>query len=306
MTNADQPPLSTSVHQEHPLDDLSVEIGPIAYGLWRFAGSSLPDARDKIETALASNMTLIDTADIYGYPDPGFGAAEELLGEVLAAAPDLRDRMILATKGGIFPPLPYDSSVDYLVQACEASLNRLGVDRIDLYQIHRPDLLAHPEEVAEALTTLRTDGKIALAGVSNYSPSQIRTLQSYLDFPIVTTQPEFSLLERAPLVDGTLDIAMEYGMVPLAWSPLAQGRLATGTNVSDQLNEVCTRIANEQQVPSSAVMLAWLMHHPAGVIPIVGTQQLDRIEDCAQAVQVGLSRQQWYELLVAAQGHPMP
>lgn len=251
-------------------------------------------------------MTLIDTADIYGYPDPGFGAAEELLGEVLAAAPDLRDRMILATKGGIFPPLPYDSSVDYLVQACEASLNRLGVDRIDLYQIHRPDLLAHPEEVAEALTTLRTDGKIALAGVSNYSPSQIRTLQSYLDFPIVTTQPEFSLLERAPLVDGTLDIAMEYGMVPLAWSPLAQGRLATGTNVSDQLNEVCTRIANEQQVPSSAVMLAWLMHHPAGVIPIVGTQQLDRIEDCAQAVQVGLSRQQWYELLVAAQGHPMP
>ncbi len=288
--------------------DFDVEPGPIGYGCWRFAGSDLDAAVDKIETALEAGMTLIDTADVYGYETPGFGAAEELLGDVLAEVPGLRDRMVLATKGGIFPPLPYDSSGDYLVQACEASLNRLRVDTIDLYQIHRPDLLTHPQEVAETLMGLRSAGKIREIGVSNHTTSQTQALQGYLDAPIVTTQPEFSPLKLDPLVDGTLDQAMEWGMVPLAWSPLAQGRLMGQPSGRRALAvaEVCDRIAEEQDVTRAAVALSWLMHHPSGVVPIVGTQRIERIKECARATEVGLSRQQWYEILVAARGEPMP
>lgn len=288
--------------------NFDVQPGPIAYGCWRFAGHDLDSAIDKIETALDAGMTLIDTADIYGYETPGFGSAEELLGDVIAEVPGLRSRMVLATKGGIFPPLPYDSSPDYLVQACDASLNRLKVDHIDLYQIHRPDLLAHPADVAEVLMGLREAGKIREIGVSNHTPAQTQALQAYLDAPIITTQPEFSPLHLAPLDDGTLDQAMEWSMVPLAWSPLAQGRLM-GTPSGRRaiaVAEACDRIAAESDVTRAAVVLAWLMHHPAGVVPIVGTQQPDRIRECARATEVGLSRQQWYEILVAGRGEPMP
>ena len=294
--------------EPEPFADLEVEIGPIAYGCWRFAGTPLDAAIDKIETALDCGMTLIDTADIYGFPEPGFGAAEELLGEVLREVPDLRSRMVLATKGGIFPPLPYDSSDEYLRQACDASLYRLGVEIIDLYQIHRPDLLAHPAEVAETLTELRLAGKIREVGVSNHTVSQTIALQSFLDFPLVSTQPEFNPICLDPLTDGTLDLAMETGLTPLAWSPLGGGKLG-GEPVGKRavaVAEVCDRIAEETGTTRPAVVLAWLMHHPAGVIPIIGTQRLDRIRECARATEVGLSRQQWYEILTAGRGVPLP
>lgn len=285
-----------------------VEVGPVAYGLWRFADSGLDTAVDKIEAAVSAGMTLIDTADIYGYPDPGFGEAETRLGEVLAEVPGLRDQIVIATKGGIFPPEPYDSSPDYLVQACDASLFRLGVDRIDLYQIHRPDLLTHPGEVAETLDALVAAGKVAQVGVSNHTPGQTAALAAYLETPLLTIQPEFSLLHLDPMVDGTLDQAMELGLAVLAWSPMAGGRLAGEPSGKRHpaILEVCRPIAEEHGVPPTSVYLAWLMHHPAGVIPIVGTQRLDRIAEAGRAESIGLSRQQWYEILVAARGEAMP
>jgi len=292
-------------------DGPGVELGAIAYGCWRFAGTSVAEARAKVETALEFDMTLIDTADIYGWrTEEGFGAAEALLGRVLAEAPHLRDGMILATKGGIQPPKPYDSSAGYLTEACEASLRRLGVDVIDVYQVHRPDLLAHPGEVGETLTALRDDGKVREVGISNHTVAQARALQAYLDFPIATSQPELSPLRLDPLVDGTLDLCMELGMAPLAWSPLAGGRLAGEPPAGDLRAEavcaVCDRIADEQGVSRSAVVLAWLMAHPSGVVPIIGTQQLDRIRECARATEVEFTRELWYEVLVAARGEAMP
>ena len=149
--------------------------------------------------------------------------------------------MILATKGGIQPPKPYDSSAGYLRSACEASLSRLGVDVIDIYQVHRPDLLAHPGEVAEVLTELRDAGKVGEVGISNHSVAQARALQAYLDFPIATSQPEFSPLHLDPLVDGTLDLCMELGMAPLAWSPLAGGRLVGELPAGDLRAEAVDR-----------------------------------------------------------------
>ncbi len=289
-------------------------LGRIAYGCWRFAGTDVAAAREKIETALDVGMTLIDTADIYGYdgsapaPAGGFGGAETLLGRVLADTPGLRDRIVLATKGGITPPVPYDSSPAYLRDACEASLRRLRVDTIDLYQIHRPDLLAHPADTAAVLDELVASGKVRAIGVSNFTAAQTRAMQRHLTTPLTSTQPEFSPLATAPITDGTFDLAMETGLVPLAWSPLAGGRLASGADDdrARSVAAVCDRFASVFGVSRSAILLAWAMRHPAGVIPIVGTQQPDRIRECARATEVELAPNQWYEILVAGRGEPMP
>lgn len=263
-------------------------------------------------------MTLIDTADIYGYcgevpadrAGSGFGDAEELLGRVLADAPALRDEMVLATKGGIYPPVPYDSGATHLRAACENSLRRLGVETIDLYQIHRPDLLAHPEVVAGVLDAMVSSGKVRAVGVSNHSVAQTRALQEFLDAPLASCQPEFSPLSLDPITDGTFDWCMQAALVPLAWSPLAGGRLGAEPEPDDPRSAavagVCDRIASEQAVSRAAVVLAWVMRHPAGPVPIVGTQQPERIRECSRAVEVSLSRSEWYEVLVAARGEEMP
>ncbi|HSL58187.1 MAG TPA: aldo/keto reductase [Acidimicrobiales bacterium] len=288
-------------------------VGPISYGCWRFAGTPVADARAKIETALDHGMTLIDTADIYGIDtDAGFGSAETLLGEVLAEAPHLRDRMVLATKGGIRPGAPYDSSAEWIRAACEASLRRLGVDVIDLYQIHRPDLLAHPAEAAEALDELRASGKVREVGVSNHTPSQVRALSAHLDAPIVTTQPELSVWQLDALDDGTIDQALELGITPLAWSPLAGGLLVTDDppmvdepqRLAD-VRSVVRRLAEREEATPTQVALAFLTGHPAAVVPIVGTQRVDRIIEAAGAASVTLTKRDRYELIAAA-GRPLP
>ena len=161
-------------------------IGPLGFGTWRFTTDDLAAAQGLVETALELGMNLIDTADVYGldYNGSGFGGNEELLGKVLAQAPHLRDQMVLATKGGIMPPIPYDSSDAYLRSAVDASLGRLGVDAIDLYQIHRPDMFAHPARVAATLAELVADGKIRAIGVSNHTPAQHDALIAHLgDLP---------------------------------------------------------------------------------------------------------------------------
>ena len=172
-----------------------------------------------VEHALDQGCTLVDTADVYGldWGGTGFGTCEERLGHVLRQHPSLRERMVLATKGGIIPGTPYDSSAAYITAACEASLRRLQVDHVDLYQIHRPDMYTHPAEVAAALTALRERGLVGEVGVSNHTPAQVSALQAHLGFPLATTQPEFSAAHTAPLRDGTLDQAMQTGLTVLAW-----------------------------------------------------------------------------------------
>lgn len=290
-----------------------LEVGPIAYGCWRFAGTSTDVAAAKIGAALDVGLTLIDTADIYGYDKSdgsGFGAAEALLGDVLAANPSWRDRMVIATKGGIRPPVPYDQSKEYLRAACEASLRRLRVDVIDLYQIHRPDHLASAAEVAEALDALIDAGLVRHVGVSNFTVGQHRALAAHLDTPIVTTQPEWHPMRQEPLADGTLDLCGELGVTPLVWSPLAGGRLVGHVEPSDQraveVAAVADRIGGEQGVDRAAVLLAWVAHHPTGAIPIVGSQDVGRITASADAVRVRLTRSEWYEILVAGRGVRMP
>lgn len=285
------------------LGQTEIQVSPLAWGMWRFAGDDVSAARQRVEAALEVGITLFDTADVYG-PDNGeaFGAAEALLARVLAEAPHLRERMVLATKGGIRPGIPYDSSPAYLAQALDASLTRLGADRVDLWLIHRPDLLAHPAEVAQALVTMVESGKARAVGVSNFTPAQAEALQAHLPFPLACHQPEFSPFATAPLWDGMLDQAMARDMTVLAWSPLGGGRIADDGAVTRLLDAK----ASETGVSRSAAAYAWIMAHPARPIPIVGSQQPERIRDAVTAFKVEWTRQEWYALIEASTGQRLP
>lgn len=290
------------------IGESAFEVGPFAYGLWRFTTPDVGVAQGIVETALDVGMNLIDAADVYGFDwgGTGFGTVEELLGKVLAQAPVLRERMVLATKGGIRPPIPYDSSATALRTACEDSLRRLGVDVIDIYQVHRPDMLTHPAEVATTLAALRDEGKIREVGVSNHTPAQVAALQAHLPFAIATNQPEFSAAVTTPMRDGTFDQAMQFGIVPMAWSPLAGGRLATGVDAPPPLVATLDELAQREGVDRSIIALAFVLAHPSKPVCVVGTQTPERIEGSLEALSVHLDRNDVYDLIEASEGMPLP
>lgn len=293
---------------DRPLGKSGITVSPIAWGMWRFGGGDVALARRKVETALEAGVTLFDTADIYG-PDNGepFGAAEALLSQVLHDAPALRARMVLATKGGIVIGTPYDSSAAYLEKAIDASLKRLGVDRVELWQIHRPDILTHPQDVARALEKAHTLGKIAAVGVSNFTTSQTAALQQFLTVPLVSTQPELSALALDPIRSGLLDQAMMMDLAVLAWSPLAGGRLADPQDArARDVVALLDAKAEQAGVDRSAAALGWIMAHPARPIPIVGTQQPERIARIPQALKVRWTRAEWYAVMQASMGERLP
>ncbi|MEM7677025.1 MAG: aldo/keto reductase [Myxococcota bacterium] len=284
------------------------EVGPLAYGLWRFTDPSVESGQQRIEAALQQGFNLIDVADVYGldWNGTGFGSVEAQLGRVLAAAPDLRSKIVLATKGGIRPPIPYDSSAHYLTEAVEASLKRLNTDVIDVYQIHRPDMFTHPAELAQTLAALRSAGKIREVGVSNYTPAQVSALAAHLPFSLVSQQPEFSAAQLAPLRDGTLDQCMQLSIVPLAWSPLAGGRIPRAEGIAGPLVSALDAIAQREDVERSTVALAFVLAHPSAPVAILGTQDLGRIRDARRALDVHLDRNDVYNLIEASEGAPLP
>jgi predicted oxidoreductase len=291
---------------------MAFAVPQLGWGMWRLSASGPVSPRALVETAVETGYKLFDTADVYGADGGGgFGEAERLLGGVFREAPSLRWQIVLATKVGIAPGVPYNSYQPYLIKACEESLKRLGVERIDLLQIHRPDLLSHPEQVARTLMKLRQDGKIRLAGVSNYSAAQFDALRHYLP-DLATVQNEFSALAIEPLSDGTLDAAMRCCTPVLAWSPLAQGRLATpagessGDARTDRVIAALDEVARRAGTPRTAVAYAWIMVHPARPIPLVGSQNPARMREAGLAYQVRMTREEWYRILVAARGTDMP
>lgn len=297
-----------------PLDvsterDLSTvgTVGPISLGCWRLTGSDDENIAI-VSTAVDLGMNLLDNADVYGLDWGGthFGACEEALGRVFAAVPGLRERVVLGTKGGIIPGVPYDSSADYLIAACEASVRRMNVEVIDLYQIHRPDMFTHPEEVAQAFTSLRTRGLIRECGVSNYTVPQTLALNGFLDSGLATTQPQFSAAHLDPMRDGTFDLCMEAAITPLAWSPLAGGRIATGEGIRPELLSVLDELASRENVTRSAIAIAFVLAHPSHPVAIVGTTQTQRLYELAKATTVQLSRTDVYNIVQASEGIPLP
>lgn len=283
------------------------EVGPLALGCWRLTGSD-NDNIAVVATAVDLGMNLIDNADVYGLDWGGthFGACEEALGRVLTAVPGLRERIVLATKGGIIPGIPYDSSGDYLITACEASLRRMKVETIDLYQIHRPDMFTHPEEIARAFTSLRTRGLVREFGVSNYTVTQTLALNGFLDTGLASTQPQFSAAHLDPMRDGTFDLCMEAAIAPLAWSPLAGGRIATGEGVSPELLAVLDELAERENVTRSTIAIAFVLAHPSQPIAILGTTATARLFELAKATTVSLSRTDVYRIVQSSEGVPLP
>lgn len=285
-----------------------VAVGPIAFGCWRLTTSSDQEAAALVEGALDLGCTLVDTADVYGldWGGSGFGSCEARLGEVLAAHPSLRNRMLLATKGGIVPGVPYDSGAAALTTACEASLRRLRVDHVDLYQVHRPDLFTHPAEVAGALVALHDRGLVRAVGVSNHTRAQVAALQAHLSLPLASVQPEFSVTALSALRDGTLDQAMQHGLAVLAWSPLGGGTVATGEGLRPQLLAVLDRLAEQHSCTRAAIGLAFVLAHPSRPVAIVGTQRLERLADAVAATAVQLTRGDVYAIIEASEGVPLP
>ncbi|MDR6842301.1 aldo/keto reductase [Pseudoxanthomonas sacheonensis] len=271
-----------------------------------------------VEAALEQGITLFDHADIYAR-----GKSELLFGEVLRQRPDLRGRIVLQSKCGIrvaddpHPGVParYDFSREHLLRSVEGILRRLGTEYLDILLLHRPDPLAEPAEVASAFEELQRSGKVRHFGVSNHSASQISLLRKYVDRPLVINQIELSLAHHYPISEtilsnqsgvpyagatGTLDYCREHDILVQAWSPLAGGRLAGPAAA------LAAQLAQAKGVTTEAVLLAWLLKHPAPVQPIVGTTRPDRLADSCRADTIGLTREEWYSLLAAVRGHSVP
>ena len=284
------------------------EVGPLGFGCWRFVNTDVATATNRIAHVLDLGLTLVDNADVYGLDWGGtaFGEAEALLGQVLARAPELRKRMVLASKGGILPNVPYVANSTYLSSACDASLARLNTEQIDLYQIHRPDMLTHPAETAAALDGLVDAGKIRAVGVSNYTPAQVRALAAHLKAPLVALQCEYSLANLTMMRDGNLDLCMETGMVPLAWSPLGGGALIDGSNLPAPLYETCDRLAARENTDRAGLALAFVLSHPARPVALIGSQTPTRLAQAFNALNVTLTRADVYALIEAREGLPLP
>ena len=283
-------------------------VGALAFGCWRLVGDDVADATNRIETALDNGINLIDNADVYGLDWGGqaFGESETLLGKVLAATPALRARMVLASKGGIIPGIPYVASADYLNAAVDASLTRLQCEHIDLYQIHRPDMLTHPAETAAALDGLVQAGKIGMVGISNYTHAQEDALRQFLKAPLVSLQSEYSLAELSILRDGSLDRCMTHDTAFLAWSPLAGGRLISGDDLRPELMQTMDDLATREHTDRAGIALAFVLAHPSRPIAIIGSQTAARIEAATKACAITLTRQDVYALIEAAEGVPLP
>jgi predicted oxidoreductase len=299
----------------------------LAYGCWRIAGTwsacevtdeSRAAGRRAVLAAYESGYTLFDHADIYCE-----GEAERIFGETLKEVAGMRAKLLIATKcgirkpgdGGAGSPYRYDFSAEYIINSCEQSLRRLGVDHIDIYQLHRPDWLMDPDEVASAFSQLQKSGKVREFGVSNFKPSQLVALQRACPMRLIVNQVEISLANLRVFQDGTIDQCLADRITPMAWSPLAGGQL--GDRVSrllDSQMSYCIKpivaaldaIAQQRGVTRSAVALGWLLKHPSRIVPIVGSTNPDSIRAAVKALDFELSREEWYTLLASATGERLP
>lgn len=291
------------------------EVSAIAYGVWRLAqdpaGTSPACIRKKIEACLEAGITTFDHADIYGNY-----TCEGLFGRALAEAPALRARMEIVTKCGINAVGAnrpgarvnhYDASAAAIERCVDRSLRELQTDYVDLLLIHRPDWLTSAEETARGLLRVVAAGKVRHVGVSNYNPHQFALLTRCLGQVPATNQVEVSLLRMDAITDGTLDQCQAAAVHPMAWSPLAGGRLITG----DQPDAVRARaglakVAAEYGATAEQVALAWVAALPSRPQVVIGTNQINRIQEAAASPRLTLERQHWYELWTAAQGRSVP
>jgi predicted oxidoreductase len=322
-----------------PLHRREIPVSTLVLGCMGFGGADWFDqspitaehvkqGREAVDAALSIGINMFDHANIYKS-----GKAEQVFGDVLKEKPSLRDKIFIQSKCGIYFPdekapfTRFDFSKENILQTVEGSLARLGTDYMDFLLLHRPDPLVEPEEVAEAFRQLKDSGKVRWFGVSNMSTGQMRLLQKYLDVPIVANQLELSLykhnwvdaginLNQTPAAgdifpEGTIEYCREEEIQIQSWGPLAQG-LFSGKSLDNQTDAVKATAqkvkdyADEKGTTREAIVLAWLLKHPAAIQPVIGTANPERIRACEDATHIELTREEWYDLWIAARGKKMP
>ncbi len=285
-----------------------VSLSRIVYGMWRVgddADTSASHVRAKIDGCLAQGITSIDQADIYG----GY-TAEAILGNCFRENKGLRDQLEIVTKCDIVAPVGryadarvkyYDTSAAHIASSIDISLTEMGIEHIDLLLIHRPDPLMNHIETGQALDAAVKSGKVRAVGVSNFRPWDWTLLQSAMETPLATNQIEVSLSAHDALTNGDMAFLQEHGVAPMAWSPLGGGKLMKAGAVDD-VRQLDVRVAMETGTDEAAVAVAWLLAHPAGILPVMGTNTIARIETLSDALKVQMDRQTWFELYTAALG----
>jgi predicted oxidoreductase len=277
------------------------------------------DAEGFVKTALELGANFFDHADVYGG-----GTCESIFADAIGMGSSLREKIILQTKCGIVPGKMFDFSREHILESVEGSLKRLKTDYIDVLLLHRPDGLVEPEEVAEAFGALHAGGKVRYFGVSNQNPHQIRLLRKFVKQPIVANQLQLSITNAAMItagfhvnmtddtaVDrdgGILDFCRLEDITIQPWSPFQYGffqGVFLGSSQFPKLNEKLNEIAKKYALSPTTIALAWLLRHPAHFQPVTGTMKVERLKECVKAAEITLSREEWYEIFLAA-GYVLP
>jgi predicted oxidoreductase len=304
--------------KNYSLGKSDLQSSRLIYGCMRIAGdqsvNDIAKGKHAVRSAIDAGYNHFDHADIYGG-----GASEQLFGELLKQSPHLREKIIITSKASIRPrndenayaPTRYDFSQAYILSSVEGSLKRLHTEQLDLFLLHRPDYLFDIHEVAETFRQLKTSGKVAHFGVSNFKPSQVTMLQSALDIPLLVNQVEVNIHNIDALHDGTLDQCQQHSISPIAWCPLGGVAYSAWGNTFSAEDE--HRIANELRLQAQhyscepwQIILAWLLKHPADIFPIIGSTTPERIISAKVALELNYSREDWYRLFEARNGQAVP
>jgi predicted oxidoreductase len=291
----------------------------IAVGCMRINKLGKAEAEQFVKTALDLGACFFDHADVYGG-----GACEEIFADAVGMKPAVREKLILQSKCGIRPKTAFDFSKDHILASVDGSLRRLKTEYLDVLLLHRPDALVEPEEVAEAFGILQARGKVRHFGVSNQNPGQIRLLQKYLKQPIVANQLQLSITNATLITQGlhvnmqdetalgrdggVLDFCRLNDITVQPWSPFQYGffqGVFLGSKEFPQLNAAIDKTAAKYGVGNTTIAMAWLLRHPAGFQPVTGTMNTARLGDCVKAAEITLTREEWYEILLAA-GNTLP
>lgn len=290
------------------------DLSRISLGFWRLLEwhMSEKELQYYIENVLELGITTMDHADIYGNYE-----CEKVFGDILKQQPGLRHSMEIVTKCGIqlksdkFPERKlkiYNTSKSHIIESVNNSLKNLATDYIDLLLIHRPDPFISLEEVTEAFNQLEKEGKVLYFGVSNFNPLQFKALNASFDKRLVANQIEISPYQLEHFDNGNLDYCMKENITPMSWSPLAGGKLIQpDDDRSNRIHLKLKEISNELEISDiSQLILAWLLAHPSGIVPIIGTGKLEHAQSAVASTEIKLSLEDWFRIYIEATGKELP
>ncbi|GHU15193.1 aldo/keto reductase [Spirochaetia bacterium] len=296
-----------------------LQVPVIAVGCMRINGIEKAEASRFIKTAIDLGANFFDHADIYGG-----GKCEEIFADAIGMNTAVREKILIQTKCGIRPGVAFDFSKEHILKSVDASLKKLKTDYLDVLLLHRPDALVEPEEVAEAFGILHANGKVRNFGVSNQNPMQIKLLQKYVKQPIAANQLQLSITNAAMISQGihnnmlsddavgrdgsVLDFCRLHDITIQPWSPFQYGffkGVFLDNKEFPKLNTKIDEIAKKYGVTNTTIAMAWLLRHPARFQPVTGTMNVDRLKDCVKAADINITREEWYEIYLAA-GNVLP